>query len=238
MTPIPPSAMLFVLQAGYPADLIMSLALDSINGISNASRRGMRHAADPRFNRLVELIRDLQFSEAVQARVESPKNRSETSLITFPPNRDPQAEAESAEVRKLLGLGPSLHKFEVYYGGYSGRDDEISMMTRSMLQVMLELAAVVQVPQSEESERKVTPGLIEQPGTSIQPSALLTIMSGYNLPADPSIAVEYDGRWFWIADDDIHSKSVFAAVMMLFSISDIGVKGMGPIVTIPANGGG
>jgi hypothetical protein len=238
MTPIPPSAVLFVLQAGYPADLIMPLALDSINGISNESRRGMRHAADPRFNRLVELIGDLQLSQAVQARIESPKNASETSLITFPPKRDPQAVAESAEVRRLLGLRSRLQKFEVYYGGYSGRDDEISMMTRSMLQVMAELAAVVQVPQSEESERKVTPGLFEEAGISTQPPALLNIMSGPNLPADPSIVVEYDGRWFWIADDDIRSKSVFAAVMMLFSISDIGAKGMGPIVTIPANGGG
>src|SRR5215467_7562477 len=60
MTPIKPSAMLFVLQAGYPADVIMPIALDSINGISNESRRRMRHAADPRFKRLVQLIRDLE----------------------------------------------------------------------------------------------------------------------------------------------------------------------------------
>jgi hypothetical protein len=47
MTPLPPSAVLFVLQAGYPADVIMPIALDSINGIHNVSRRVMRHAADP-----------------------------------------------------------------------------------------------------------------------------------------------------------------------------------------------
>ena len=238
MTPIQPSAILFVLQAGYPADVIMPIALDSINGISNESRRRMRHAADPRFNRLVQLLRDLELGEAVQVRIERPKNTSETSLITFPPKRDPQAIAESAEVRNLLGLRPGLQKFAVYYGGYSGRDDEISMMTRSMLQVMLELAAVVQVPESEASERKVTPGLVEERGNSTQAPALLNIMSGINVPPDPSIAVQYDGRWFWIADTDIRSKSVFAAVMLLFSISDIGFKGMGPIVTIPANGGG
>ena len=52
MTPIPPSAVLFVLQAGYPADVIMPIALDSINGIHNESKRVMRHAGDPRFNRL------------------------------------------------------------------------------------------------------------------------------------------------------------------------------------------
>jgi hypothetical protein len=42
MTPIPPSAVLFVLQAGYPADVIMPIALDSINGIHNESKRVMR----------------------------------------------------------------------------------------------------------------------------------------------------------------------------------------------------
>jgi hypothetical protein len=238
MTPIPPSAVLFVLQAGYPANIIMPLALDSINGISNESRREMGHPADPRFYRLVQLIRDLELAEAVQVRIEHPKNSSETSLITFPTSKDPQAEAESSEVRNLLGLRPGLHKFAVYYGGYSGRDDEISIMSRSMLQVMLELAAVIRVPDSEASEGKVTPGLVEGRGNSTQSPTLLNILSGSNVPSDPSIAVHYDGRWFWIADTDIRSKSVFAAVMLLFSISDIGIKGIGPIVTIPANGGG
>src|SRR5215471_7302810 len=234
MTPIPPSAMLFVLQAGYPADVIMPIALDSINSINNESRRRMRHAADPRFGRVVQLLRDLQSSEAVEFRIEQPKNASETSLITFSPgSKDPQVTAESAELRSLLNLRPGLQKFAVDYGGYLGRDDEISMMTRSMLQVMLELAAVIRVPQSEESERKVTAGLIETPGNSAQPPALLNIMSGSNIPLDSSIAVQYESRWFWIADTDIRSKSVFGAVMLLFSISDIGTKALGPIVTIP-----
>jgi hypothetical protein len=161
MTPIPPSAVLFVLQAGYPADVIMPLALDSINGIHNESRRVMRHAADPRFSRLVQLIRSLQLAEAVEVRIEHPKDGSETSLLTFPSSRDPQAKAESAEVRSLLSVTPDLQRLTVYYGGYSGRNDEIAMQTRSMLQVMTELAAEVQVPQSDVSEHKVNPGLVE-----------------------------------------------------------------------------
>jgi hypothetical protein len=41
---------------------------------------------------------------------------------------------------------------------------------------------------------------------------------------------------FGSSDTDIRSKDVFGAVMLLFSISDIGFKGNGPIVTVPANG--
>jgi hypothetical protein len=238
MRPIPPNAVLFVLQAGYPADVIMPIALDAINGINNASMRQMSHAADPRFGRVVQLLRDLQASEAVGVRIEQPKNASETSLITFPPTtRDPQVKTEDAELRSLLKLRPGLQKFAVYYGGYSSKDDEISMMTRSMLQVMLELASVVRVPESVESERRVTPGLIEggQSWSLVPP--MLNIFSGNDLPTDASTAVQYNGRWFWIADTDIRSKGVFGAVMLLFSISDIGAKGMGPIVTIPASAG-
>lgn len=184
MTPIPPSAMLFVLQAEYPADVIMPIALDSVNGISNVSRRQMTHAAEPRFNRAVQLLRDLQLSQAVQVRIEKPKNGSTTSLITFPAtSRDPQAEAESTELRTLLNLRPGLQQFAVYYGGYSGRHDEISMMTRSMLQVMLELAAVVRVPESGNSERRVTPGLTEGQASSNSTRPILNIFLRQQSPS-------------------------------------------------------
>jgi len=54
----------------------------------------------------------------------------------------------------------------VNYGGYSGRGDEIDMMTRSMLQIMLEFAATVQVPESDVVQGKATPGLIDTPGAA------------------------------------------------------------------------
>jgi hypothetical protein len=236
MKPIPPSAVLFVLQAGYDAEILMPITLDSINGIYNQARRGMRRAADPRFKRVAQLVHDLQLAEAVQVRIEALKEGNEASLITFAATKDPQAEAERQALRSLLGLRPDLQKFQVYYGGYSGRDDEISMMTRSMLEVMFELAAGVQVPESDVADGRAGPGLVEgQPGgTRAMPS--VSILSGNKAPADASIAIQYNGRWFWIADTDIRSKSIFATVMLLFSISDIGTKGNGPIVTVPANG--
>jgi hypothetical protein len=68
------------------------------------------------------------------------------------------------------------------------------------MQVMLELATVVQVPKLEDSERRVTPGLIEGAAIPNTTASMLNIFSGSNLPADSSIAVQYNGRWFWIAD--------------------------------------
>src|SRR5215467_12395960 len=118
----------------------------------------MGRAADPEFTRLVHLIRDLQIDEAVQVRIERPKEGNEISLITFPSSKNPQAMNERQEVRKILGLNPSAEQFKVYYGGYSGKDDEIVMMTRSTLQVMAELAADVQVPPADVAVGKAAPG--------------------------------------------------------------------------------
>ena len=39
MTPIPPSSVMFMLQAGYAAQRVMPIMLDSINGIANGSNR-------------------------------------------------------------------------------------------------------------------------------------------------------------------------------------------------------
>ena len=54
-------------------------------------------------------------------------------------------------------------------------------------------------------------------------------------PEDAYVATQYNGRWYWIADTDIQSKYTFGIIMLLFSIADTGVRGSGPVVTIPAN---
>ena len=216
----------------------MPATLDSINGIDNQSGRGgVRGLLDPRFNQVVQLVRQLQIAGAVQVRIEPAKEGSEpASLITFPTDKDPQVEAARRNLRMLLGLRPGLDKFKVFYGGYSGRDDEICMSTRSMLQVMTELAARVQVPESDVAEGRAAPGAVEGQTGGTALTAGVSIQSGTKAPASSSIAVQYDDRWFWIADTDFQSKRVFATVMLLFSISDIGTNTNAPIVTVPANG--
>ena len=235
MTPIPPSTILFLLQAGYDAELVMPLTLDSINGLSNADKRAMT-LADPEFTRLVHLMRDLQLAEALQVQIERPKEGNETSLMIFPPRKNPQAMAESRAARRILGLSPSLQRFKAYYGGNSGKDDEIAMMTRSMMQVMLELAVSVQVPQTDVVQDRVAPGQVELQAGQARPALSVNILCGNEAPSNAAVAVQYNHQWFWIADTDFPSKAVFSTVMLLFSISDVGIKGSGPIVTIPTNG--
>ena len=233
MTPIPPTSVLFMLQSGYSAERIMPIMLDSINGLNNESNR-LRRPADPKFTRLVELMHEGQLAGAVQIRIERSKAGAESSVLIFGPSKDPQLAARGRELKSLLGIRPDLRELRVNYGGYSGKDDEIDMMTRSMLQIMLEFAAVVQVPKSDVDQGKAARGLVDTQGPGAPIGPPLRVLVTDTPPKDAYVAVQYDRRWFWIADTDIQSKNTFGIIMLLFSIADTGVKGAAPVVTIPA----
>jgi len=237
MTPIPPSTVLFLLQAGYAADIVLPLTLDSINGINNQSNRriNMGRPADPKFIRLGQLIRELQSAGALEIRIVRPKDAAETSMILFKPSKNnPEIESKRTEIADILGLAPDVEEVSVYFGGSSGKSNEIAMLTRSMLQIMLEIGFGMQLPASDVKEGRAAPGPEDDPATKGRPS-LLHIMSGDQRPADAFLSVPYHGRWFWIPDTDIASKNVFSSVMLLFSVSDKGAQGSMPVVTVPAN---
>jgi len=213
----------------------MPIVLDSINGLQNESKRGVQRPADPRFSRMVELMRAGQLAGTLQFRIERSKTGPEAALFVFGPSRDPQIAAGGREIRSLLGLRADARELNVYYGGYSAKDNEIDMTTRSMLQIMLELSAIVRVPESDVAQGKAAPGLVEPAQTGgAQVPVPITILSGSEAPKDAYVAVQYGGRWFWVPGTEIRSKYTFGFVMLLFSISDTGVKGSKPVVTVPA----
>jgi hypothetical protein len=232
MTPIPPSSVMFVLQAGYSAARVMPIMLDSINGLSNGSNR-LQRPADPRFTRLVELVAQAQRGDTIEIRLGRLKEGAASSLIVFSPREDPAAIARRQEIMKLLRLRPDLREVKIYYGSYAGKDDEIDMKTRSMLEIMLEYAAAVQVPETDVAEGKAAPGTVA--GQAPWSGPPMQVLVSDARPKDAYVAVPYRKRWYWIANTDIQSKTTFGIVMLLFSIAETGTKGAAPVVTIPAN---
>ncbi|MFO1082134.1 MAG: hypothetical protein U1E23_16075 [Reyranellaceae bacterium] len=232
MAPMPPSAVLFLLQSGYAATVVLPVTVESINGVSNESRRAaMRRTVDPQFMRLTQLLYELQLANALQIRIDRNKD-GETVVIGFPPSgAPPDVQAKVAEVRDILHLARPANGYTVRYGGFSGRSDEIALATRSMLQVMTELGSQAQVPEADVAAGKAS---ATAPTASGEPP-LLTILSGPTPPADTFVAVPYKNHWFWIADNDLRSKSIFGGVMLLFSISEVGVRSSPAVVTVPAN---
>ena len=61
---------------------------------------------------------------------------------------------------------------------------------------------------------------------------LLRIRSSEKTPADAYVAVPYRGHWFWVADDDLNSKTTLSLLGMLVSLKSGNQTGASPLLTI------
>lgn len=157
----------------------------------------------------------------------------ESTLFVLEEKRDEKAKVDSRDVRKMLGLNPEAREFNVVYGSIPSDQTEIALLTRSILQLIVDLGSFVEVPDIHVEEKRVLPTLIEkkEDGTPVPP--MIRIHSGPQSPDDAFTAVPYRGHWFWIDDRDLMSKATFSFLMFVFNLTDTGTKEGSPVITIP-----
>jgi hypothetical protein len=236
MTPIPPKAVLFLLQSGWPLDLIFPIVVDSINGLRSRQAAGAdQRLGDPEYYYLVSLLRKIQRSGAFGMRIIKEEGQKETTVLFFHRENIPNDLAEAhAEVYQLLGLNSGRQEFRVTYGLIPQSDDEIAMLTRSTLQIMVDLATQIDVPSQHVSEGLTLDSLPPPAGEEVELKQLIKVNSGPEKPNNAFTAVKYEDNWFWIDKGDFLSKRTFSFLMIIFSLTETGSQEGLPLVTIPA----
>ncbi len=234
MTPIPPPALLSIVQAGYPISLVFRLAVQVVNGLQNRSGGDLRaRPADPEFYELLERLRRIQESGVIGLRVQR-EGREEAIVMSFRQKVDPSVEADALAARQLLGLDPHATEFRVVYGSVASNDKEIAILSRSILEILVELSSFIAVPEAHVKEQRVAPTAEPEVGPGGPVPPLIRIASGAARPADSFVAVPYRDYWFWIDDRDRPSKRLFSFLMFIFTLVETGGKEGAPVVTIPA----
>ncbi len=231
--PINPGSVLFLMQSGYPADVVFDLTVESINGVQNRSvSGGQLRPAEPEFTRMVQVLRKAQISGHVGIRVQREKDKSDAVALFFQDkNVDPELARELAEVRKSLGLDPTRNEFRVVFGATAANPNEIAILTRSIIRILSELSTFVEVP-VEHQIRGIAPPIGEEPTDG---PAQFRVLSGPKKPCDPFVAVCYEDRWFWIEKSDFRSKRTLGYLLILLALADTGAKENLPVITIQAN---
>jgi hypothetical protein len=234
ITPIDPKHIFFMLQAGYAADFILALTVESLNGVRNRSTAGgLVRAADPEFIRALQLLREVQAAGAVGMRVEEDKAKSQTAVLFFRRDDVPTDIMEKeAEIRRLLKLPADQQKYVLTYSPVRGATNELAVNSRSMLQIMAAFSSYLDVPESDLKEHRAVPAF-EYADPENRKDAV-RIYSGKDKPADAFAAVQYRGHWFWIDDRDWQTKRALNAVMFFFTLAETGSPEKLPLITIPA----
>jgi hypothetical protein len=145
------------------------------------------------------------------------------------PATDDAMGKRNRRIAELLGVKPGIRELDVGYGSIPSGDTEIALLSRSMLQIMANVASSFDVPGREVAEGRVAPTRVD----AADP-AFLRVRESAEKPADAFVSVRYRDRWFWIDDRDALSKRVFAFLMLMFSLTETGTAQAAPVLTIPA----
>lgn len=227
LTPLPVRAIFNLLEAGAPTDLAIRLSLASINGVHNESTRPAgRRQADPAFFETIELLGWLRAANAITVRQTNDPGAPAMKLVLRKEEADEEVAAAQARFRELLDLPPALSEFRLVRGLLPTEPGEVAVLTRSLSDVMLDLAWRFQVPE-EHIEEGRTAEDFESPRR-----APIVVSASRSRPDHAFVAVESRDHWFYIDDRDRASKRVFSFVHMLLSLAEQSEPARGPILTL------
>ena len=235
ITPIDPKNIFFMLQAGYAADFILSLTVESLNGVRNRSTVGGEvREADPEFIRALDLLREVQSGGAFGMRVEEDKAKGSTGVVFFQRDDVPTEIAEKgAEIQRLLKLPTEQPKFVLTYSPMRGAQNELAVNSRSMLQIMQAFASYLDVPDAHLKDSSAWPSPANAAAAESRQQKV-RIHSGKDKPAGAFAAVRYRDYWFWVDNGDRQTKRALTVVMFFFTLAETGSPEKLPLITIPA----
>jgi hypothetical protein len=236
ITPLPAEVLFGAIQNGMPADSVLLSSFMSINGLRNQSvtLHGIT-PADPDFHRVRALMREIQVSGAVRLYIKEDKNKEQTRILALrTKNIPPEIQSDIAELRQLLHLNPDATEFVLTSAPLPSSDTEFAVQTRSIAELLQNMAAQVEVPPEDQSQHRAFPGF--ETGRDVPGVVpIIRIRSSKQKPNDAFVTVHYRNSWFWINDDDLASKGAFAQLMELFTMTDSGPRQSLPVITIPAH---
>jgi len=180
---------------------------------------------------MVQLMRMLQDSELIGMRVRGGAKEDHDVVLFFNTRvLAPEETARVEELRGLLRLVPGRSEYQVRFGAAAAGEGEIAMITRSMLQILIDLGDYVEVPPADVRDGRTAES--QAPSSAVL-GRLLKVKAAQERPADALVSIQYRNGWYWIDDRDLASKRTFAMVMIFSTLADSGAREAMPLVTIP-----
>lgn len=228
LTPISPVSVVTLIQNGWPIDMVFSLMVKTVNGVNNGAKLGSDATVnDTDFQNLVQALRTIQLAGISDIRLEK---TGETEAVVFVISDTAEREKyreQRETIRNILKLKPDSDKYRIVFGTLPQNNEEIALMTRSMMEMMLKIAVSAEVPPQHVAEKRVTetvPFPNEKWATQIH--------SGRDKPKDAFTAIQYADHWFWIDNKDISSKRNFALMLIFMSLTETEQKTGAPLFSI------
>jgi hypothetical protein len=228
LTPPGPGQMLEMLQAGWPADLVIRTSILSVNGVDNSTTLpSRRREADAEFYEMFRLWTLLGGNGLLELR-RSPEADGSRLMMFVTPEPDAEFEPDLNRFREILSLDPGITEFHIV-SGKARKSNEIAILAGSLWDTMSNIAWQISVP-----SKHVDGGRTATTFSSTQPSHVppIDVRHSISEPDNPYVAVFKHDHWFYIDQGDWHSKRVFTFLEILINLTEKSVASQAPLMTI------
>ncbi|MEM7699035.1 MAG: hypothetical protein AAF236_11580 [Verrucomicrobiota bacterium] len=237
LAPIPMDAVAKLTQSGWSVSRVVRICVERANGLRNAvSASGPTPARSPeylRFKDFAEGLREFQEDKGLNL-----VREDERIALFFDPTR-----CSEAEVCALLDIVDARPRQDLVFLGTKVErgfhPNELSIDNRSLMGILFYLSHNVEVPRRHIERGLVTktinPDGSEFDWNDVTGDLLQVKMSPTPVP-DAFVQISYRGHYFYIADNDLNSKSTFLMLNQLFNLQAGDQRGSTPVLTIPVGG--
>ena len=233
LTPLPPPAVIGLVQGGWPVEDVVWGVVRSINGV--APRSAVTDQWNPDFKRMLDALAQVQRAGALG--IVSNGDARTAQALRFRATRGDEKTAQAIEtLRELWGLNLRTDEYLLVLGTVPRSAEEIAMLTTSMLDLMRDLAALIEVPAEHVARGESEPTVRLPAEAPYGGRAPIRIQLHRDRPTDAFVAVRKDDWWYSIARNDLRSKRVLLLLNVLFQLAESSELPAGPVITVPAGG--
>lgn len=240
LTPISLDRLALLYHSGWSVERLFRLCVQRLNNVRNAPRAsGPTPDTAPVFESfqvISNLLRQLQINDGIDLYFNS--YQGTTLPVLAKKSGDTQNSHSWQKLLKLLEMQGSPNRLFITDQLQVVDPNFLRVETRSFMGVLFLLSQSVVVPGEDEGLVTMTKNAEGQPfDWNLLTGGLMRIQnSAQNPGSKAATAVHYRNRWFFIADNDLSTKSTFSLLHQLFSLQAGKTSQPAPLLTLPLGG--
>lgn len=225
MTPMNPETLLLLIRSGWSIDRVFMIGVQEVNGLRNApSASGPTPSYAPAFREFLEAAGLLRVLQRENGLALERVPQGEKYVVRFLSDRARSAQA--MRLKSLLGIDLAVDRFFIAFDAMPDANTAV-ITTRPLMATLNYLSQAVEPPAAHARGGLVRTTVLDGE-TPFDWQALLggvfRIQSSNTEPENASVFVRYRGVWFFIADDDLDSKSTFVLLNHLIALDAAPLK--------------
>ena len=241
MTPIPLNAVLGLSRSGWKIERVFNTCVERINDVENApNASGPTPWNKPEYEAFYSVTAILKRLEERRC-VSIGRDPGDGKKLVLSFKEDSSCREDIRELKNILGIDSNKNEYCFSTNFLKRQGDVIAVQTRSLMGVLFYLSHAVEVPEEDVSNGFVQV-TVDKSGevfdwTANASGTLLKVHCSDKRPEHAYVSTRYRGHWFYINDNDLHSKSTFMFISTLFNLQagEASSADIAPTLTIPVN---